>query len=309
MILRLFFILISLVVSMSSRADVEMRLVGGIEAAERFPAIFIFSEQKKNFTDSFCTATKISSNQFLTAAHCVLEMGNKNWFVPDSARPGQRYYYSFGRDLSNPIPLYSLTIRRVSIHPLLQNCLNKGKYSPAHCSIRGVPTPDVAIVTVEKPEGPFSRAPHLPIDFKTNQPGDEIILTGYGSHTDGDSSPPILRYGYSQVASTNEMMKAIEGTSAVSMGFTQWGFYFGSLGPLVSPKLPNLGSGDSGGPVLKEFPDRIVGVNSSAVCLDEAPADCEVTSNSFFARIDSEATIPLETWIKKTLQGVFSPEK
>lgn len=307
--LRYFLILGLLLITKSSRAQIGMKLVGGVEASERFPAVFIFSEYRKNFTESFCTATKISANQFLTAAHCVLEAGTKTWFFPEAAKPGQKYFYTFARNLSSPVSLNALTIRRVSIHPLLQNCLNKVKYSPAQCSVGGLPTPDVAIVTVENSDGPFFKAPTIQFDFRKNIPGDEIIMMGYGSQTDGDTSPPVLRYGYSRVAEIEEISKAIEETSASGMGFTQWGFYFGSLGPLVDPKLPNLGSGDSGGPVIKEFPDRIVGINSSAVCHDEAPKDCEITSNSFFARIDSESTIPLENWIRKIMQGVFSVEK
>jgi hypothetical protein len=307
--LRLLIFFLLFVLLNSGQAQVHPRLVGGIEAAERFPSIFIFSDNKKNFTDSFCTATKISSTQFLTAAHCVLEAGKKYWFFPDSAKPGRKYYYSFSRDLSSPVFLHALTIKRVSIHPLLHSCLNKGKYAPAHCTVQGVPTPDVAIITVEKSDGPFFDVPFLPIDFRKNEPGDEIILTGYGSQFDGDVSPPVLKYGFSRVATIEEMGKAIEGTSASDMGFSQWGFYFGSLGPLMDPNLPNLGSGDSGGPVIKEFPDRIVGINSSAICPDGAPSDCEVTSNNFFARIDAESTIPMESWIREVMQGVFSPEK
>ncbi|NBT59602.1 hypothetical protein EBT16_12535, partial [bacterium] len=258
----------------------------------------LFSEFREGLTDSFCTAAKISRTQFLTAAHCVLETSQTKWYLPENAKPGNHYYYSFGRNLAQPAAIFSLRIKKVHIHPLLQNCLNKGKYFPAQCQEKKLPNPDLAIVTVEPAVGPFFEASPIPIDFTPNQPGDEIILAGYGAQEDGDITPPVLKYGYSKVASPEELEKATQGTSAVQMGFLQFGFYFGSLGPLLDARFPNLGSGDSGGPVMKEHPDRIVGVNSSAVCLDEAPPECEITSNNFFTRIDSKATVPVDRWIK-----------
>lgn len=293
-----------LVFSLMGMAQPVPQLVGGAPAHERFPAIFLFSEFRENLTDSFCTASKISPNQFLTAAHCVLETSEKSWYFPEHSKPGSRYYYSFGRNLSKPVGVFSLQIKKVHIHPLLHSCLNKGKYFPAQCQVKKLPNPDLAIVSVEPGTGPFFEAPSLPIDFTPNKPGDEIVLAGYGAQEDGDTSPPILKYGYSKVATPEELAKAVEGTSASEFGFLQYGFYFGSLGPLLNSQYPNLGSGDSGGPVLKEFPDRIVGVNSSAVCLDEAPAECEVTTNNFFTRIDSKSTIPVDRWVKDVLQGL-----
>lgn len=279
----------------------QTQIVGGWEAGERFPAIFIFSEFRKQLAEQFCTATKVSPDQFLTAAHCVLALGQKRWYVPQTSFAGQQFYYSFGRDLSKPEAVHALTIKKVSLHPLLNNCLQKAKYSPAKCHAGGLPTPDVAIITVEKSHGPFFDAPNLPFDFAPNRAGDEIVIAGYGSTQDGDSKPPVLKYGPTQVASKDELTQAIAGTSAAAMGFMDTGFFFGSLGPLVHKKFPNLGSGDSGGPVIKESPDRIVGINSSAVCADGAASDCEVTSNNFFARIDSEATIPVGQWIRSIL--------
>lgn len=301
--MKFFPFIISLVFIFSSigQSEFQSRLVGGIVAGERFPAVFLFSENRKNFTESFCTAAKIGPNLFLTAAHCVLDTGAERWYFPDSAKPGRKLYYSFGRDLKKPEPLFELIIRKVSIHPLLLNCLNKGKYFPAQCHLGVVPTPDIAIIRVEEGTGPFFEASRLPLDFSVNRPGDEIVLVGYGAQNDGDTSPPLLKYGYSKVATREEIWEAVKNTSAEESGFINEGFFFGSLGPLAKEGFPNLGSGDSGGPVLKEFPDRIVGINSSAVCYDDAPADCEVTSNNFFTRIDSKATIPLNKWIQSIL--------
>lgn len=290
-------------VSLIGWAQSTPRLVGGLPADERFPAVFLFSEFRESFTDSFCTAAKISPSLFLTAAHCVLESNQKSWYFPEHSKSGSRYYYSFGRDLSKPIGVFPLVIKKVFIHPLLQNCLNKGKYFPAQCQVKKLPNPDLAIVSVEPGTGPFFDSPALPIDFTPNKAGDEIILAGYGAQEDGDLSPPMLKYGYSKVATPEELEKATHDTSAAEMGFLQQGFYFGSLGPLFNSLYPNLGSGDSGGPVIKENPDRIVGVNSSAVCVDEAPNDCEITGNNFFTRIDSKATIPVDRWIKDVIQG------
>jgi len=296
-------ILLALFFSLRALTAYSPSLVGGAEASHRFPSIFIFSEYRKHLTDQFCTASKVAERQFLTAAHCVLDIGDKRWFFPNSAKPGSFYYYTFAKNLSAPETVYSLKIKKVFIHPLLQNCINKAKYSPALCHSRTLPTPDVALVEVEAGEGPFFEAPPLPFDFSPNQSGDEIILTGYGSTMDGDISPPRLKYGYSKVASSEELAEAVKGTSAADMGFIESGFYFGSLGPLLNKNFPNLGSGDSGGPVLKEAPDRIVGINSSAVCYDSAPSDCEVTSNNFFARIDQQAKISLPHWIQSVLSG------
>lgn len=300
--IKLLKIVLFFLVSLTSWAQKNPQLVGGTPAGERFPALFLFSELSENLTDSFCTAAKVSPRQFLTAAHCVLETNSKSWFFPEYSKPGSHYYYSFGRDLSKPVSMHSLQIKKIHVHPLLQNCLNKGKYFPAQCQAGKLPNPDLAIVTVEPGTGPFFDAPSLPIDFNPNRPGDEIILAGYGAQEDGDITPPILKYGYSKVATPEELEKATEGTSAAEMGFLQSGFYFGSLGPLTDPKVPNLGSGDSGGPVLKELPDRIVGVNSSAVCLDGAPQTCEITGNNFFTRIDSKATIQVDRWTKEIIQ-------
>jgi len=302
--LKLFKISIFFLISFVGLAQQSPRLVGGTTAGERFPSLFLFSELSENLTDSFCTAAKISPGHFLTAAHCVLDTYGKSWYLPDHSKSGRTYTYSFGRDLSQPVSIFSLKIKKVHLHPLLQNCLNKGKYFPAQCTTEKIPNPDVAIVSVEPGTGPFFEAPALPFDFTPNKPGDEIILVGYGAQEDADITPPVLKYGYSKVATPEELEKATEGTSAVQMGFLQSGFYFGSLGPLVDSKYPNLGSGDSGGPVLKELPDRIVGINSSAVCLDSAPKTCEVTANNFFTRIDSKATIPVDRWIKDIIQSV-----
>jgi Trypsin len=299
--IRFFKVAVFFLVSLASWAQKTPQLVGGNPAGERFPSLFLFSELSENLTDSFCTAAKISPRQFLTAAHCVLEANSKSWYFPEHSKPGSQYYYSFGRDFTKPVSIFSLQIKKIHIHPLLQNCLNKGKYFPAQCQVRKLPNPDLAIVTVEPGTGPFFEAPALPFDFTPNRPGDEIILAGYGAQEDADITPPVLKYGYSKVATPEELEMATNETSAAQMGFLQWGFYFGSLGALIDSKFPNLGSGDSGGPVLKELPDRIVGVNSSAVCLDGEPQTCEITGNNFFTRIDSKATIAVDHWIKATI--------
>jgi hypothetical protein len=278
------------------------RLVGGYPANEKFPAVFLFSEYRKTFTDHFCTATKISPNQFLTAAHCVLESDKKSWYWPETSKPGRHYYYSFGRDFSQPNPIFSLTIQKVEIHPLLNRCLHKEKYFPAQCKPEGIPTPDLAVVTVEKEEGPFFSAPTLPLDFSPNYAGETIIMLGYGLQENGDKQPPLLKYSYSTVASSEELEKVVKDTTAEFEGMPNEGFFFGSLGSLINPQFPNLGSGDSGGPVLKESPYRIVGVNSNAGCPNDAPPDCEKTSNSFFARIDSKTIIPVHKWLKKVIE-------
>lgn len=300
-----FYLPILLWISALAISQEHGRLVGGYPAGEKFPAVFLFSEYRKNFTEHFCTATKISPNQFLTAAHCVLESDKNSWYWPETSKPGRHFYYSFGRDFSQPNPIFPLTIRKVEINPLLNRCLHKEKYFPAQCKPEGIPTPDLAVVTVEPEEGPFFSAPSLPLDFSPNQPGDTIIMLGYGLQENGDNQPPLLKYGYTKVASSEEMQKAVAGTVSELEGMPSEGFFFGSLGSLIDLQFPNLGSGDSGGPVLKEFPYRIVGVNSNAGCPNDAPPDCEKTSNSFFARIDSKTTIPVDKWLKMVMKSYF----
>lgn len=303
-------ILFGIVFCVLSFSSQKPRLVGGWEAFERFPAVFLFSEYKDEFTESFCTASKISEKHFVTSAHCVLVRGKSLWLMPSSSQPGQKWFYSFGRNFKYPERVFPLFLKKVHLHPLLESCLKKEKYSPAQCQADGLPTPDVAVVEIESIEGPFLNAPSLPIDFEPVEPGDEIIMLGYGSQYDGDVSPPVLKYGYSKVATHEQLCQALEGISSGEIGeVLDEGFYFGSLGPLLMKGFPNLGSGDSGGPVIKEFPDRIVGLNSSAICSDDSGEDCEVTNNSFFARVDAKGTLPLDSWFKKILgKGLKQPE-
>jgi len=296
------FCIVTVFFSLLSFSEKNGRLVGGIEAFERFPAVFLFSEYKNEFTESFCTASKISPRHFITSAHCVLERGKSLWLLPAQSYPGQELFYSFGRNFKNPERVFSLVIRKVHLHPLLEKCLKKEKYFPAKCHAEGLPTPDVAVVEMDSVEGPFLEAPSLPIDFEPVKPGEEIIMLGYGAQYDGDVSPPVLKYGYSKVATHEQLCQALEGTSSGEMDeVLDEGFYFGTLGRLLIKSFPNLGSGDSGGPVLKEFPDRIVGLNSSAICLDDSNDNCEVTNNSFFARVDKKSRLPLQKWLKKIL--------
>ncbi|NBX93499.1 MAG: hypothetical protein EBQ85_09755 [Proteobacteria bacterium] len=291
-------LLMFLTLCLGSFGQTRPRLVGGNPAGQLFPSVFLFSELRKNFTDYFCTASKISPTQFLTSAHCVLLSDSKGWYFPETAKPGRRYFYSFERDLSQPVTVFSATIKQVNIHPLLHRCLQKGKYFPAQCKPTGVPSPDIAVVTVEQEAGPFADAPALPLDFTPNKPGDDIIMLGYGLQGNGDILPPLLKYSFSKVATPEALSEVVKGTLAEHEGMPNEGLFFGTLGSLVDPSFPNLGSGDSGGPVLKDNPYRIVGVNSNAGCPEDAPSDCEKTTNSFFARIDSKATISVAEWLK-----------
>ncbi|NDG25646.1 MAG: hypothetical protein EB120_00540 [Proteobacteria bacterium] len=126
----------------------------------------------------------------------------------------------------------------------------------------------------------------------------DYFMLGYGLQGNGDILPPLLKYSFSKVATPEALSEVVKGTLAEHEGMPNEGLFFGTLGSLVDPSFPNLGSGDSGGPVLKDNPYRIVGVNSNAGCPEDAPSDCEKTTNSFFARIDSKATISVAEWLK-----------
>ena len=174
----------------------------------------------------------------------------------------------------------SILVNSITFHPNLEKCFTKTHATLNRCIEEA---PDLAVVEVQ-PTLAFQSAIVSELDFFPVQVGDSVSIVGYGYQREKDDSAPVRKHHLSQVVSHEELKKVYEEESNEDSQVDN-ALYFGVFGNLLGETYANLGAGDSGGPVFRyrNGKEYVVGVNSFTFC-PQANPDCEVATNSFFAR-------------------------
>jgi hypothetical protein len=287
----------------------SLDLIGGQKAARgEFDSVFIWSSQK-DALESYCTASKVAENTFVTAAHCVLyqrrsrsQVYKGDWHHEPSLRPGKNIVFSFAKHITNTIKIETAQIISVSLPPLLNRCLS---IMPRNyrCNDR-IPLPDVAVITIAADHSKrFTRAESLTFRDTMVRSGDEITMMGYGMTSRNDESAPKLKWKTQTVAYMEEALDALGDSFASEEhdGLPNFHHTFPSLGPLATRGYANLGNGDSGGPVLDTATGEILGINSDAYC-PIGDRGCQRTNNSIFSRVHATSGYEVGIWLKKILR-------
>jgi hypothetical protein len=302
--------ILGLNVSCRSVNEGRLSLVGGspVSDVKALASVMIWTTQDIALDDGYCTGSKISETMILTAAHCVLiqkplegERYLGPWQPMKSMQPGESLRYSFSNDLNSESSIEDqLIIEALHLPELVRNCLDNPQLSLVDCQNR-TPHPDVAVIEVRHTGvRDFSRHPAARIAQQEVLSSKDIVLTGFGSEGRVNPLKPRLKQGKARVATWFALLLALKTTDAVDDGYPDQDYFFGTVRDVDDPRAVNLGSGDSGGPVLDDITKEIVGVNSDAHCPVGNP-DCELTNNSIFARVNRGSSHGVGEWLQNIL--------
>uniref|UniRef100_A0A6P4F7H7 Chymotrypsin-2 n=1 Tax=Drosophila rhopaloa TaxID=1041015 RepID=A0A6P4F7H7_DRORH len=227
----------------------DQRIVGGQAADEGF-APYQISLQGISGAHS-CGGAIISERWVLTAAHCVVN-ANIQWLVVVTGtnqynRPGGRYF------------LEAIHIHCNHDNPAMHN--------------------DIALLHLIEPIVWDERTQPIPLALVPMQPGDEVILTGWGSTVLWGSSPIDLQVLYLQYVPHRECKALLSDDEDCDVGHI---CTFSRLGEGAC-------HGDSGGPLISN--GYLVGlVNWGWPCATGLP---DVHASIFYYR----------DWIRKVMSG------
>lgn len=247
-------------------------LIGGEADNDEFYAAVVLMDSG---TRNLCSATKIDTYQFLTAAHCVVDGASAT--LKTAFEAGGRIAVSHTGLPRGSLDFTQLVVQEIILPPSYIDALSRFvKYKAKRiASLRKTLSddqlklreqairinhqfsarfPDLAIIRVRTPT---SHIPILPLDLEPVRRGDPVILVGFGC----EQSPPVNdrlspAYGRRTWGRT-EVIRA----DAVN-------FY--SYAQLMRADRPSLCPGDSGGPVLRN--GLVVGVNSTVYGLGSKQA-------------------------------------
>lgn len=234
----------------------DAQLVGGtptVGESSPFPSVVELS--------TGCTATKVGSKTFLTAAHCVF----------DFAARGKQSDYHDNATLSitnNPNPRStswkSVTIETTIVDPGFQTAC-----SAVTCDDDIVNTSlDVAVFRIKEDTASI---PVAAVDYRFVLPADPVFIMGYGCETGsgpsapqgvpGDPTLPFGRLKYQATRVSRDTVAELVGIPVLSPSHL---LNFFTAGKPTDPTSASLCPGDSGGPVILNLPEGryVVGVNS-----------------------------------------------
>jgi hypothetical protein len=247
-----------------------------------------------------CVGNKIAPNLLLTAAHCVISKDSAEKARLDPVFEADAIIEYTHLKEEDDERLEKLEVKRVHFPPPLHECLTSEREFDPVCD-DDVPVPDVAVIEVS-PFGSFAQANELAVDTSPVTESQEIAVLGRKIKRHGKAVELRRNYWREVVATTAEIQEAIK--------FTTWpdevdeSNFFATLGPLVSINYCNIGSGDSGGGVLRIVtnPDStmmvsIVGINSYGLC-PSGLEQCELTTNNFYSRLDDREIPGIGNWIR-----------
>lgn len=274
-------------------------LVGGKEdLSDSFPSVLSFSLVDNSLKER-CSGTKIGPNILLTAAHCILnEVQHKDVTSIEKIKVGTHFYYSSSPKISNPKLVTSTEVVSFFVPSSLEACFDKPEKEVAHCVDKA---PDIALIQIKESQ-PFNEIETALMDLSFVDHGDTVSVVGYGVQGENDASPPV-RKSHTMKVVDPEMLKKVYEELSDAEDEVDNELYFGTYGISMGEEYASLGSGDSGGAVFKEREgvQYLVGVNAFAFCPNDTP-DCEITSNSFFARIHSGGRYKLGEWLSDMLR-------
>jgi secreted trypsin-like serine protease len=283
----------------NGQPEFEKFLVGGKEdLSENFPSVISFSLVDNSLKER-CSGTKVGPNILLTAAHCILdEVNQKDVTSIEKIKLGTQFYFSSSPKISSPKQVTSTEVVNVFVPPGLESCFDKPEKEVAHCVDKA---PDIALIQIKESQ-PFNVIETALMDLSFVDPGDTVSVVGYGLQGENDIAPPVRKSHTMKVVAPEILKKVYEELSDAEDEVDNE-LYFGTYGISMGEEYASLGSGDSGGAVFKEREgvQYLVGVNAFAFCPNDTP-DCEITSNSFFARIHSGGRYKLGEWLSDMLR-------
>lgn len=231
----------TLLVSLLLVTSSAFAIIGGREAIEgEGQGVFqiIVYDQYKPELNRLCTATKISSTAFISAAHCFDLRP-----VPTSV--------GLNSKIKNPAFEYSkLEIDKINIHPSFN-----GSYSASMI--------DVAIITV-KFSSEFEQLETRDLDFNLLEPGSKIDFWGFGCQNklnDSNGYMPVKKTS-SNTVQVKSRLQGNFGELTTSIHHNIEMIYqnsFMSAGLNISSRGASVCQGDSGGPVFRD--GYLVGIN------------------------------------------------
>jgi hypothetical protein len=219
------------------------------------------------------------------------------WQKQPSLASGRSISFSRALRIDAEVQPHKLKIKKVHWHPNVERCLAASQHVPRDSCTQRTPLPDVALIEVDPTsDSDFQAAPTVALSHDEVERDLAIVMMGFGSQGEGDVAAPRLKYFHGKVASDDALQRALVGTEAERDGWPNFDIFFGALGRLHEDGLANLGSGDSGGPVLRVSDGAVVGINSDGYC-PLANAPCQQASQSIFSRLDNQGPYKVAEWL------------
>ncbi len=227
--------------------------------------------------NEICTASKISKDVFIIAAHCVVNF-DRNQIKSEFAERSRI-------SLRNSVVTSDVTIKKVLVHPLY---LREMKEREGYYKLEtGFEATDVAMVKINE------STPQIPIaklDFGTVLPNEKIWIGGYGCEVSGNKSiphsTPKLKMALVSAIHPSQVKNKYGNGSPISAA--TYNFY--TSGKMHDLKSASLCPGDSGGPVYRN--GAVVGINSNYFFIDR--------SGISFANIHAKLNV-ISSWLQSNL--------
>lgn len=221
-------------------------IIGGENATESSEIDGIFEFAVPSYQDpnqhSFCTATKIAEDTFITAAHCF-NLNRSPSRLKFSTAIKNIFYENY----------INVEVERLLIH----DSYLKSKYK-----LRDI---DIAIVVI-KSHPLFSKLPSRLIDFKHVKAKTPVVYFGFGceeSNNKSSDSFPIKKQAENTTLPPSTLKKNF-GVFTNYVNYYSREIYRKSLltsGLSLAPTRSSLCSGDSGGPVFVN--GKLVAINTT----------------------------------------------
>lgn len=240
-----------------------------------------------------CTASKVGARHILLAAHCVWDKGLQPMFAD-----GKQLRVTSAASATSTTPFQTLTIRHTNVGPeWVENCSSADSMCMAAGYDNEHRASDVAVVeTVEE----IANVPVAAIDTEPLQPGEAVIVTGYGcqgsvggywSYSSSNLKAGVVQLLPAQATIHSGSQVTPENVSHVA------GHDLITPGPAWTTPGPGLCPGDSGGPLYraKGGGATIVGVNGSYT-FSGVGGGLPVTN--WHTRLDTATARNVGAWLK-----------
>ncbi len=254
-------LLVPLLIAIRAEALVAARL----DDPPRYAAVVVMLVGE----GKLCSATKIGTYRFLTAAHCVADTSTgavasafavgRPIQVSNAVAPARRDFLLLHLERADLHPDFKLALEHFYEYKekLITGYRERYKGVDLELRIRKIESdnrftsshPDLAVVTVRE------RTPGIPnaeIDFEPLTAEDQVNLVGYGCEA-GQDVAPVSKYGRRRWGETRVIR------------IDPVNFY--TFAHQMRTGAPSLCPGDSGGPVMRE--GKVVGVHGTVYGLSD----------------------------------------
>jgi secreted trypsin-like serine protease len=235
-----------------------------------------------------CTATKISKNFIITAAHCF------------HGKKVKQLGFSYAS--KNPeMDFLPLDFEQIYMHPSFEK-LSREEVEEDNSS--NFKTSDIALLKI-KPNPQFDELEIVELDFEVVQTEKSAKIWGYGcQETINDTSNyvPERKFGSSRTLKIKELEVNHNQMADYYSHYAESIFDFNIItaGNKMETSSPSLCLGDSGGPLL--INNKLVGINANYTFNDMNPNDPNETGKGI-SYINLHARISkIKSWIEDTLK-------